>query len=581
MAQVPPPPDADELPLTPERIQQARVGPGGHPIFDWALTSCKRQDIVRLVCGPFDVLPVIFVPGIMGSNLKSTVGKEKGKPVWRLDTGVMDLPTELAKQYTFKKLGERQQLLHPDRCEVDDGGSLPKNGRYSESVYKEMGWGEVGEGPYQEYLLWLDGQLNPAEHNPALWRDYYQDQATVSAPLRPGEKPSLFPGIRMGMRGQPFGAEKGPFEPVMTDELMKRAKFMMPVYAFGYNWLASNDDAADRLQRRIKALIRQNNQGSYRCEQVLLVTHSMGGLVARACAQLEGMEEKIAGIVHGVMPANGAAVAYRRCKVGMDDESFAAGLVIGSTGQAVTAVFAQAPGALQLLPSHGYGEGWLRVDPEKGQPLLELPKGGTAYDQIYRERKQWWGLVNEAWLSPKDGEPITWEDYKKNLRKAEQFHAGLVKQYHPASYVIYGADAKQQSFEKVTWRVRRGLAPGQGPGPGIGQVTSLAHGDIRRAGATPGYVGGQTKVMPNYFGGMPVVYETSYWELHCEKQDSFGDGTVPARSGAAPLAECRGAVCQQFQLDGFAHEPAYKNAMVQQASLYAINKIVGKAKVPA
>ena len=88
----------------------------------------------------------------------------------------------------------------------------------------------------------------------------------------------------------------------------------MPVHAVGYNWLASNALAAKKLRDEINRITAQYNKGQFSCEQVILVTHSMGGLVARACAQLPGMADKIAGISHGVMPATGAAVAYRRCK---------------------------------------------------------------------------------------------------------------------------------------------------------------------------------------------------------------------------------------------------------------------------
>ncbi len=560
-----------------ERTQQAQVDASGRPVFNWTLTSSKITDTVRLIAGPFNVLPVIFVPGIMGSNLKE---KATGTPVWRLDGGAGGIPWSLVKGFSTKGAGPRQQLLHPDRCEVDDGGKLPKNGRFSESVYKKMGWGEVGEASYQSYLLWLEEQLNPTEGNPARWTEYYQAEATISAPPKPGEKPKLFPGIKMGMEGEPFGAEKRPFEPIMTNDLMARAKFMMPVYACGYNWLASNHIAAKRLSARIKSILKENNSGQFRCEQVLLVTHSMGGLVARACAQLPGMADKIAGIVHGVMPSNGAAVAYRRCKVGMSDEDFGAGLVIGSTGQEVTAVFAQAPGALQLLPAQAYPEGWLRIEGEKGQEQLKLPAGGTAYDQIYREQKQWWGLVNEAWLSPKEGAPITWSVYQKNLIEAKNFHADLSGKYHQTTYVIYGADPKQPSFEKVVWRIKKGLAPRNGPGPSVEEISSLPHDGIRGEGSTPGYVGGQIEATPSYGYGMPHVYQTSHWELHCLMQDGKGDGTVPESSGAAPLKESNGHVRQQFRLTGFGHEPAYKNVGVQRASLFSINKIAGTAKVP-
>lgn len=566
------------VPPSTERSQQAQLDKSGKPTFEWTLTSSSLTDTVRLIAGPFNVLPVIFVPGIMGSNLKST--DKDGKPVWRLDEGMGGIPWGLLTKFATKGPGPRQQLLHPDRSEVDDSGKLPKKGRHSQNIYRSRGWGEVGQGSYQKYLLWLEEQLNPKDGNPALWPEYHQAEATISAPSKPGDKPKLFPGIKMGMEGEPFGAEKSPLKPIMTDDLMARAKFMMPVYACGYNWLGSNREAAERLQARVTSVIQANNKGQFRCEQVLLVTHSMGGLVARACAQLPGMADKIAGIVHGVMPSNGAAVAYRRCKIGMRDEDFGAGLVIGSTGQEVTAVFAQAPGALQLLPAQTYAEGWLRIEGEKGQEQLKLPVGGTAYDQIYREQKRWWGLVNEAWLSPKEGAPITWDKFIKNVDAAESFHAGLLGQYHPNTYVIYGADTKQPSFEKVVWRAKKGLTPRGAAGPSLGNVPTLPHGGIRGAGSTPEYVGGQTEIVPSYGDGMAHSYETSHWELHCLKQDGKGDGTVPESSGAAPLKEDNGHIRQQFKMTGFGHEPAYKNAGVQQASLFSINKIAGTAKVP-
>lgn len=76
-----------------------------------------------------------------------------------------------------------------------------------------------------------------------------------------------------------------------------------------------------------------------------------------------------------------AAIAYRRCKVGMRDEDYAASLVIGQTGLEVTAVFAQAPGALELLPTQQYDSSWLRVKDLAGNDLL--PPHPDPYDGIY------------------------------------------------------------------------------------------------------------------------------------------------------------------------------------------------------
>ena len=569
------------VPPNRERSQIAKPDKQGVPTFEWNLTDSALTDVVKLIAGPFDVLPVVFVPGIMGSNLRST---ETKAPLWRLDT-TMGEPMGLLNSFRKKDAGERQRLLHPGRCEVDPKGAVPKEfvgTVYDKKTYTDRGWGSVGESSYHSFLLWLEETLNPGERNPATWLDYYQDQAAVSAPPKPNEKPKLFPGLRMGMKGQPFGAEKSSFEAVRSDDVIARSKFLMPVYAQGYNWLASNDLAAELLASRLSDIIRGYNKGQYRCEQVILVTHSMGGLVARACAQLPGMSDLIAGIVHGVMPAVGAAVAYRRCKVGMADESFTAGLVIGSTGQEVTAVFAQAPGALQLLPNQDYTPHWLKVLGPNGQVAESWPQSNDPYSSVYLRRDRWWGLVNEAWLSPKDGAPITWEVFTRSVNEAKKFHVTLGRSYHANTYVYYGADPKQKSFEKVSWRMRHGAVPDNRARVDVTTVLGMAPADVRMDGSSPEYVGGKTEYVSvaTPYGATTSAYETSYWELHCEMQDGAGDGTVPVSSGAAPLTHGGANVKQQFKLTGFAHEPAYKDGKAQRAVLYAITKIAGVAKRP-
>lgn len=570
------------LPPNQERSTWAKPDPKtGRPTFEWTTTRSDITDTVRLVAGPFSALPVIFVPGIMGSNLKTKDKPgQKGFSVWRLDT-TLGQPLGLASDMAGQGAGARQKLLHPDRCEVDREGATPKKPAGSVSNperYKERGWGTVGQGSYHEFLLWLEEQLNPVQRNPALWLDYFQAEATLSAPPEPNAQPKLFPGIKMGMKGEPFGAEKQPFNPIMTDDLMARAKFLMPVYAEGYNWLDSNQKAAEKLQVRIGEIINEWNKGEFHCEQVILVTHSMGGLVARACAKLPGMADKIAGIVHGVMPAVGAAVAYRRCKVGMRDESLIAGMVIGSTGKEVTAVFAQAPGALQLLPAQGYRPGWLRVHDAQGRTVLSLPANGSdPYSSIYGEKDSWWGLINQAWLRPAGGDPITWEDYKDFLGLARKFHEKLGPYYHPNTFAYYGSDPKHKSFENVTWRVKSGIAPDDGTAqPNVASLLGMKPTQLRVDGSSPEYVGGRLEVISAI--DYTHTYESSHWELHCEMQDGVGDGTVPHSSGAAPLAQGGGSIRQQFKLIGFDHEKSYKNGVAQRATLFAINKIAGTAR---
>jgi len=306
----------------------------------------------------------------------------------------------------------------------------------------------------------------------------------------------------------------------------------------------------------------------------------MGGFVTRACQQLPGMKEKIAGVVHGVMPASGAAVAYRRCKVGMSDEDAGAALVIGKDGPSVTAVFAQAPGALQLLPTPDYvphrkREAWLRICDERGR-LVAYP-GTDPYRDIYLRRDRWWGLVREEWLAPKDGQPIGWEEYSRNITKARRFHEALHDRYHANSYVFYGDDDTHRSFEHVTWHMRPGTTPDGRPRPNAVSVSRLGFPDVRDEGRSPLHVGGE-----RHEGTFGKDAQTSYWELHCLMQDGGGDGTVPASSGSAPLRRDReGSIRQQFRLKGFAHEPAFKDEGARQVTLYALVKIAAQARRPA
>ena len=574
-----------QVPPIKERFQIAQPAKDGTPTFKWSLTDHALTDPVLLVTGPFDVLPIVFVPGIMGSNLKV---KGKDQPVWRLDEGALGVPWNLVSKIAKQSPGLRQQMLHPDRTEVDYGGAVPAettSAVYGKDTHRSRGWGSVGQGSYHEFLLWLERTLNPLNRNPVFWQEYYQDETTMSAPLKPGETPKMFPGIRMGMKGQPFGAETHAFDPVSSSDLIAQSKFVFPVYAAGYNWLASNAEAGDALALRIKAIIAENNRGQYACKQVILVTHSMGGLVARACAQTPGIQDLIAGIVHGVMPSVGAAVAYRRCKVGMRDEDFGAGLVIGSTGQEVTAVFAQAPGALQLLPSHFYNAEWLHIQGPGEKIVASLPskEANDPYEKIYLERNRWWGLVNEHWLSPEKGAPITWDLYASSVLLAKKFHVSLADFYHPCTYVYYGADRQMASFEKVTWRILKGVAPDSKPAPDVQKVVTMKSSDLRGTGGPVDYAGGATEyattVLPEG-GALGSSYETSYWELHCQMQDGVGDGTVPASSGGAPAKRGGSNIKQQFRLTGFGHEKSYQNSAARHATLLSIAKIAGQAKRP-
>lgn len=586
--------------VPPDKIRHADGGSAqdGTNVFNWQVTGERYTDAVRLPMPPPYVLPIVFVPGIMGSNLRSSA--DHTTKIWRLDNhswlnfGPMkDKPLGLVSKMASAKAGERQKLMHPDRTEVDPRGNIPSDlvgSVFKPEQYTDRGWGEIAEGSYHKFLLLLERRLNGQGYNPARWQDFYHTAfSAMPKPGQPAPEPKLYPGISMSMHGGfPIGSEINTPTPlgIKSDDLIKRANYRMPVYAFGYNWLASNAIAGQKLKERVSEVIDENNNSFSKCNQVILVTHSMGGLVARACQKLSGMNEKIAGVVHGVMPAVGAAVAYRRCKVGMRDEDFFSGLVLGETGREVTTVFAQAPGALQLLPTTQYTPGWLTFTDKTDKSLApSQPANGDPYADIYLSQDHWWALIQKEWLQPSNGAPIKWFDYEKSIGKAKTFHGanGIENEFHPNTYVYYGKDGDQASFEGINWRIVKGVTPDHKPHPDKQEVPNLSFEDVRSTGGTPMYVGGQLET--NYAVGMGYgvasSYQSAYWNIECSKQDGGGDGTVPVSSGAKPREIGKGKIKQQFGLSGFAHEGSYKNSEAQKATLYALYKIAGTAEEPA
>jgi hypothetical protein len=199
------------------------------------------------------------------------------------------------------------------------------------------------------------------------------------------------------------------------DEPMRHC-FEFPVHVCGYNWTASNDDSGKKLAAYIDEVIKKYQALDRLCEHVILITHSMGGLVARSACVLHGAESKVLGVVHGVQPAHGAPAAYWRMKGGFDRPGDTPGgeggfmsylrnpvktfkrkplgtvgaWVLGTDGEEVTSLLGNMPGGLELLPNHLYTDNtgkksWLRKR-RFIQPVRAEPVEAVANLLINRER---------------------------------------------------------------------------------------------------------------------------------------------------------------------------------------------------
>jgi pimeloyl-ACP methyl ester carboxylesterase len=350
--------------------------------------------------------------------------------------------------------------------------------------------------------------------------------------------------------------------------------FEFPVYAFGYNWTDSNENSGRKLAARIKEIISEAKQVTGLCEKVILITHSMGGLVARWASEWAGAQGNILGVIHGVQPATGAPAAYWRIKAGFEGNPIMS-RVLGKNAYEVTPVLGNLPGGLQLLPSQHHvtnagSPSWLTIT-QSGQTIRALP-GSNPYNDIYRVKavvkpaagvkpsnNAYWGLVDPALLDPDNGNVgkssakaatgnngldadadfvlrDPWGQYLRMLAIAEAFHRKLGKKKHPQTYNFWGvghktADVIELRAEKTGW---------------------LTNNPYPDRGFRGFFTDGNGKSM------MAVLQEPA----------GAGDGTVPVSSASA-LKGSGKSVPEEAGLK-VEHQPAYENKAAQDFTVKAI-----------
>lgn len=147
-----------------------------------------------------------------------------------------------------------------------------------------------------------------------------------------------------------------------------------PIYALGYDWRKSIKDCAAEVQPRIEKILADRN-----ADKVVIVTHSMGGLVARYLSK-SGFEGKIAGMVHVAQPVDGAPLVYRRFIRGADDipaneknreEKMQ---LFGFSGWAFAAQASALPGLCEMLPNDKY-QYQEKAGPKRGPWRSNFKKG--------------------------------------------------------------------------------------------------------------------------------------------------------------------------------------------------------------
>lgn len=258
----------------PTRLVGTAWDEDGNDVAQSVLTGKRMK--VRALCltTPDVVVPILFVPGIMGTRLR-LVGRDKGA-AWFPPDSTWDAIVLLLK-HLIRTSADRQRLLNPDLTEVDeDGPASPDEtsktllalapGATDAERIKWRGWGQLHADSYLSILSLLETSMalifDPARQGTVLtprWKELVMDRQSATK----------------------LGAQK-PFVPLEEEQLRDAAEVLYPVHAVGYNWLQSNRASAQRLADEIERITAYYRSKGKRCEQVILVTHSMGGLVARA-----------------------------------------------------------------------------------------------------------------------------------------------------------------------------------------------------------------------------------------------------------------------------------------------------------
>ncbi|ESE14863.1 hypothetical protein HMPREF1617_03151 [Escherichia coli 908675] len=556
------------------------------------------------------VIPVIFLPGVMGSNLMD----KKGKSIWRYDDSMSlmgwSLPTSGPK--------ERKRLLHPDRVEVDNRGRIPAPpdaqekliqlgqqypedpsdkeamDNYTQAVRdildniepeaklfgsrKDRGWGEVANASYGSFLDVLQT---------ALYRD------------KPTKKGETLSATYQQLLDVPLGLEYGPDS--LDEEYLEVIRlYQFPVHVVGYNWLGSNMLSAIRLQEQIKKIVGGYQKRGMKCHKVILVTHSMGGLVARYFSECLSGNTDVYGIVHGVLPSIGAAATYTRMKRGTENpesnpEGYVISHILGRNAAEMVAVFSQSPGPMELLPMNDYGEEWLNIVDRDGSTLT-LPKNppikeGIApeertYAELYLNRENWWKLVDENLLNPFNTSlnqkqiDTDWNIYENLITESvNPFHKQIAGKYHINTYSFYGraklGDIPEAHLtqENVLWK------------------GSLSMGKKSDISLEPKFIDGRLDL--NEVGNIRTIKdefspEEQAWEINTDDGDTYvkigqrftlrdscenGDGTVPLRAGQIVHKNILERLAVQVS-----HEAAYRNPVSQAFALRSIIKIAQEVK---
>lgn len=290
-------------------------------------------------------IPIVFVPGVMGSRLEFTALGQQWDP-----------NSNWAMSHWLRSSAEtsrRELALTTEAVIMDDHDELTQ-------AQRDRGWAGVAWDFYGQFVRDLDAEC--------------------------------------------FG------------------RYQTPVYVIGYDWRQNNRDSGDAVAERIGEILELES-----AEQFILISHSMGGLVTRACLKANSeIADKLMGVIHIAQPVNGGLVMVRRMFTGAvspQDGDWALTTILGNTRKKFQTIMSALPGPVQLLATPEYrdtdGTWWYDYSTFE-EPNVELRWEGNAWD-LYLQAASPPGLLAPA------GQPYALDAVPRRELSAR---VGEAKGYH-------------------------------------------------------------------------------------------------------------------------------------------------------
>jgi hypothetical protein len=591
--------------------------PDGMPSARAVLTPESDQRGKEVHFDPRQPIPVIFLPGVMGTLLAD---KDTGETVWyppNLDavgSTISGAVSVLAGW--FASAAKRAKRFDPGQAVVDPRGPV-KVGEsgLSEDEARRRGWSTVHRWSYQPALAWLQNMLD----NSMLAGDPIGEWAHGD-PKQKGKKAAL--KSVLDTNPAVYGAY-GPGGTITSksDVFKSLARYRYPVYAIGYNWLQSNQVSGQQVLdgvnfkaphgEKITRImgIREICRENY-TDKAIIITHSMGGLVARMASQLCNGANDIHGVIHGAQPATGAPLFAKRFRTGGED--FINGSLMGRNAAEFVAIASNAEGPMELSPMPDYNDckpWWIFVD-KAGVERMALPHR-NALDELYVS-DAWYGLLpDSSLLDPagivqkklvKVGKGIgLLDNFKGTMRAVVDRQRKLINNYHPNTYALYGngeLTPKHEDGSGVPQKLETSL-----PATDLetwGNVVwkgDLPEGVDEDALKAAKWVGTDRDdhhgVLKIIVGGQTVTLTVQQKAVESKEGESDngiipGDGTVPAWSAEAQgrglipgLSTATGnanGVKMVFVQGGYEHQFCYDHPWTRWATLYSVAQIADSIK---